>query len=208
MNKKILSQQELENKLSDYIAGVTEPEISAQIEALAESNNEFASLLLFERELIKSMNQPQEYSPSRAVEHNFTRLKARIKEEQKHIPIYQKLFDAFKKPLPAMFAVACAILITVSIQSPSNNEFVTLSDPDTQVANPENLELLRIIFSTEHNAKDIVEFEKRYALKTIKGPDSAGSYVFALDKEKASDTLIATLQKDPSITFVGKTVTQ
>jgi len=206
MKKQNYSLRELEDYLSEYIDGTCPSEIRAQIEAEAKRNDEFASLLMFEQQISKSLDLPKEYTPSRSVDHNFTRLKARINAEENKPSFLQGLFNWIKAPVPAMFAVCFAVLVAVAIQSPDNNEFVTLSDHNGTAINTENVHLIRVIFTNENSPSKLDSFEKQYSLNLIKGPDSLGSYIFALDKSNNADTLVTNLNDDPTISFAGKTV--
>jgi len=104
MNTKKYNVRELEDHITDYIDGTCSPEISAQIKAELERNDAFASLLIFEQQIADSLQLPSEYTPARSVDHNFTRLKARINEEENKPSPIETFFNWLKAPLPAMFA--------------------------------------------------------------------------------------------------------
>jgi len=185
MSKKQLNLQELEFYISDYVEGICAPEIGAL---------------------------PKEHKTERAMEHNFTRLQARIDSEQKAgLPI----MDWFKRLFPATLGVALACTLAFNLYQPENNEFTTLSDPSSEEANlNENKTLLRVIFaqskpqaneqySTQNNLSQI---QDKYPLTLVEGPDSLGSYVFTVQHEESLDELILKLNNESSIAFVGKTI--
>jgi len=84
--------------------------------------------------------------------------------------------------------------------------YVCLSDNDGSTINTENVHLIRVIFSEEQTQTDLNNFGSSYSLDLVQGPDSLGSYIFSLDKNKNADQLISTLENHSAISYAGKTV--
>ena len=187
------SRQELENALPDYLFGVASPAVAEAIEALAENDADFASVLATERRIAAALNEPREFELERAPEHDLTRLKARIQSASAP----RTWLRSARQLLPAFTAavVVAVGLLTVPIE---DEGFRTLSDSEDSAVGQ-----IRVIFHEQPSAGTIAQFEHRYALQQEAGPDMAGSYVFSVaDTRKLSEVLKA-LQEDAALSFVG-----
>jgi len=104
---KTYSQRELEDALPAYIKGTLSSDVALQIEKLSAENAEFAALVLFEQQIAGALDGEQEYSPAIAPEHNFTRLKALIREEESKPSFLQSMFNWLKGPIPLILSSLC-----------------------------------------------------------------------------------------------------
>jgi len=211
--KKNYTLQELEELIPDYIEGHCELEETRQIEDVMANNSVFSELVQVERRVAESlMDLPKEYQPQRALEHNLTRLKARIESEQSSSSWYESFMAWFKSPLPAALGVLFACVIAFNLNQPTNNQFTTLSDPsDNTVIPVEQPVMIRVIFDTgslnkNQVPKRVETLKNLYSLSLIEGPDSLGSYVFLVEDKKQLKNIINDLNTDKSISFVGETV--
>ena len=189
------SRQELENALPDYLFGVASPAVAEAIEALAETDANFASVLAAERRIAAALNGPHEFELERAPEHDFTRLKARIQSAS--VPLWRTWLQSARQLLPALTAavVVAVGLLTVPIE---DEGFRTLSDSEDSAVGQ-----IRVIFREQPSAGTIAQFEHRYALQQEAGPDMAGSYVFSVDDTQELSEVLKALQEDAALSFVG-----
>ncbi len=190
------SRQELENALPDYLFGVASPAVAEAIEALAETDADFASVLAAERRIAAALDEPREFELDRAAEHDFTRLKARIRSES--LPRWRGWLQNVVQPLPAL---AAAVVVAIGLLALPNEDdgFRTLSDS----AGP-SVGQIRVIFREPPSAGEVEQFERRYSLRQEAGPDMAGSYVFSVDDTRALSEVIEVLREDASLSFVGE----
>ncbi|MFK7887565.1 MAG: hypothetical protein AB8G16_11950 [Gammaproteobacteria bacterium] len=205
MNDNTLNREQLEDALTDYVRGTAGPNVCAQIETLAQSDTEFAALLTFERQLVAQMNGPQEYTPARAIEHDFQRLKARIEQEPAPQSLLERVRQWFASPANlAPFGVAAAMLVTFLMmqQTPVNQTFETLSrSSDTQTDQP----LVRIIFDGQTTRRDATRIFEQLALVPVRGPDDLGSYVVTLENADNIATKIDALRAHEHVVFADQT---
>ena len=190
------SRQELENALPDYLFGVASPAVAEAIEALAKTDPDFASVLATERRIAAALDEPREFELDRAVEHDFTRLKARIQNDS--TPQWRRWLQSIMRPLPAL-AAAAVVAIGLSTLPAEDNGFRTLSDSAGPAAGQ-----IRVIFRERPSAGELEQFERRYSLRQAAGPDMAGSYVFSVADSRELSGLIELLREDASLSFVGE----
>ena len=191
------SRQELENALPDYLFGVASPAVAEAIEALAETDADFASVLATERRIAAALDEPREFELDRAAEHDFTRLKARIQNDS--VPRWRSWLQSMMQPLPAL---AAAVVVAIGLLALPNEDggFRTLSDSTGPAVGQ-----IRVIFREQPSAGEVERFERRYSLRQEAGPDMAGSYVFSVvDDTQELGEVITILQEDASLSFVGE----
>ena len=191
----VISRKELEEALPDYFAGAATGAVAKQIEDLARSDPEFASILEEERQLFAALSGPTEFELDRAADHDFTRLRARI-EADTHSSARHWLSQLFV-PLTA---VAAVLVVTVGllVLPTDDGQFRTLSD-SVVVADDQ----VRVIFNELPLADRIERFEQRYGLNLHAGPDSANSYLFSIDDGRKVEDVVRLLRNDRELAFSG-----
>lgn len=190
------SRQALEDALPDYLHGVAPAPVAQAIESLAETDSDFASVLAAERRIAAAMSASQEFELDRAAQHDFTRLKARIRSEER--PAWQSWLKSIARPIPAL-AAALVVAVGLFVLPEENNEFRTASDGSAPVAGQ-----IRVIFEAELTVPELQQFERRYSLQREAGPDTAGSYLFSVDESQEIADVVTRLREDTSLTFVGE----
>ena len=193
MNMSAYSRQELENALPDYLFGAASPAVAEAIEALAQSDADFAGVLAAERRIAAALNEPREFELDRAPEHDFTRLKARIQSAS----AARAWLRSARRALPA-FAAAVVVAVGLLAVPVEDEGFHTLSDNANSAVGQ-----IRVIFREQPSAGTIAQFERRYALRQEAGPDTAGSYVFSVNDTRELSEVLKALREDAALSFVG-----
>ena len=194
------SRKTLEKALPDYLVGAANQDLVAAIESLARTDEAFANLLARERRVFDAMKQPREFELDRAAEHDFTRLKARIRSEEASAAASRGNWLSWVlRPAPALAAVMVAAIVMVTMLPVEDEGFRTLSDTTTTSAGD-----VRVIFESLPSEAQIENFEARYSLQYQSGPDTAGSYIFSTDGQGTTPELLEALRRDPALTFVGR----
>ena len=187
------SRRELENALPDYLFGAASPAVAEAIEALAQTDADFAGVLATERRIAAALNEPREFELDRAPEHDFTRLKARIQRA----PAPRTWLRSTRQLLPA-FAAAVAVAVGLLAVPIEDEGFHTLSDSANSAVGQ-----IRVIFREPPSAGTIAQFEHRHALRQEAGPDMAGSYVFSINDTRELGEVLKALREDAALSFVG-----
>lgn len=205
MNDSTLNREQLEDALTDYVKGRADANVCHQIEALAQSDTDFAALVAFERQLAAEISGPQEYTPARAIEHDFQRLKARIEQEPAPQSMLDRVRQWFTAPANlAPFGVAAAVLVAVlALQNqPANQTFETLSQtPAAHTDQP----LVRVIFANQVTSGEATRLFEQLALVPVRGPDDLGSYVVTPVDAGDIATAIDSLRAHEQVTFADRT---
>lgn len=187
------SRRELENALPDYLFGAASPAVAEAIEALAQTDADFAGVLATERRIAAALNEPREFELDRAPEHDFTRLKARIQRA----PAPRAWLRSIRQLLPA-FAAAVVVAVGLLAVPIEDEGFHTLSDSANSAVGQ-----IRVIFREPPSAGTIAQFEHRHALRQEAGPDMAGSYVFSINDTRELGEVLKALREDAALSFVG-----
>ena len=193
MNMSTYSRQELENALPDYLFGAASPAVVEAIEALAQTDADFAGVLATERRIAAALNEPREFALDRAPEHDFMRLKARIQSAAAP----RAWLHSARQLLPA-FAAAVVVAVGLLAVPVEDEGFHTLSDSANSAVGQ-----IRVIFREPPSAGTIAQFEQRYALRQEAGPDMAGSYVFSVADTRELSEVLKALREDAALSFVG-----
>ena len=193
MNMSTYSRQELENALPDYLFGAASPAVAEAIEALAQTDADFAGVLATERRIAAALNEPREFELDRAPEHDFTRLKARIQSASAP----RAWLHSARQLLPA-FTAAVVVAVGLLAVPVEDEGFHTLSDSANSAVGQ-----IRVIFREPPSAGTIAQFEHRHALRQEAGPDMAGSYVFSVADTRELSEVLKALREDAALSFVG-----